>query len=70
MVMPNLYGSIVSSIGAGLVGGAGICPGASVGKDYLLFDQACRNSGKDIAGKNIANPTAILLSSINLLKSA
>ena len=38
MVMPNLYGSIVSSIGAGLVGGAGVIPGASIGNEYLLFD--------------------------------
>lgn len=38
MVMPNLYGSIVSSIGSGLVGGAGVTPGASVGNEYLLFD--------------------------------
>lgn len=38
MVMPNLYGSIVSSIGAGLVGGAGVTPAASVGNDFLLFD--------------------------------
>ena len=69
MVMPNLYGSIISSIGAGLVGGAGVVSGASVGNDYLLFDQACRNSGSDIAGKNLANPTALILSGINLLKS-
>lgn len=70
MVMPNLYGSIVSSIGAGLIGGAGVSSGACIGKDYLLFDQACRNSGNDISGKNIANPTALLLSSVKLLKSA
>ena len=38
MVMPNLYGSIVSSIGAGLIGGAGVSSGACIGKDYLLFD--------------------------------
>ena len=69
MVMPNLYGSIVSSIGAGLIGGAGISAGASIGDNYLLFDQACRNSGIDIAGKNLANPTALLLSSVNMLKS-
>jgi isocitrate dehydrogenase (NAD+) len=38
MVMPNLYGSIISSIGAGLVGGAGVSSGASVGNEFLLFD--------------------------------
>lgn len=48
MVMPNLYGSIISSIGAGLIGGAGVSSGACIGKDYLLFDQACRHSGNDI----------------------
>jgi isocitrate dehydrogenase (NAD+) len=69
MVMPNLYGSIVSSICAGLVGGAGIVPGASIGIEHMLFDQACRNSGFDIAGRNVANPTALLLSSVNMLKS-
>ena len=69
MVMPNLYGSIVSSIGAGLIGGAGVCAGASIGNDYLLFDQGLRNSGSDIAGKGIANPTALILSSVNMLKS-
>ena len=69
MVMPNLYGSIVSSIGAGLIGGAGVCAGASIGDEYLLFDQGLRNSGMDIAGKNIANPTALIVSSVNMLKS-
>lgn len=69
MVMPNLYGSIVSSIGAGLIGGAGVSAGASIGNEFLLFDQGLRNSGMDISGKNIANPTALILSSVNMLKS-
>jgi len=69
MVMPNLYGSIVSSIASGLVGGAGMVPGASIGKNHILFDQACRHSGYDICGKNIANPTALLLSSVNMLNA-
>ena len=69
MVMPNLYGSIVSSIGAGLIGGAGVSAGASIGNEFLLFDQGLRNSGSDIAGKNKANPTALILSSVNMLKS-
>ena len=69
MVMPNLYGSIVSSLTAGLVGGAGVAAGASIGAEHLLFDQACRNSGFDIVGKNLANPTALLLSSAHLLNS-
>ena len=39
MVMPNLYGNIVSNVGAGLVGGAGVCPGKNVGREYVLFEQ-------------------------------
>ena len=69
MVMPNLYGSIITSIGAGLVGGPPYIPGASVGSNYMLFDQACRNSGMEITGKNLANPTALILSAAEMLKS-
>ena len=69
MVMPNLYGSIITSIGSGLVGGPAYIPGASVGSDYMLFDQACRNSGIDITGKDLANPTALILSASEMLKS-
>lgn len=69
MVMPNLYGSIVTSIGAGLVGGPAYTPGVSVGADYMLFDQACRNSGMDITGFDLANPTALILSASEMLKS-
>ena len=38
MVMPNLYGNVISNVGAGLVGGAGVCPGKNVGNDYVLFE--------------------------------
>jgi isocitrate dehydrogenase (NAD+) len=69
MVMPNLYGSIVTSIAAGLTGGPGITAGSYLGKNHKMFGQACRNSGIDIAGQNAANPTAMLNSSINLLNS-
>ena len=69
MVMPNLYGSIVSSIALGLVGGPGLVPGASVGKNHILFDQACRHSGFDICGKDQANPTALLISATNMLNA-
>lgn len=69
MVTPNLYGSIVSSICAGLVGGAGMLAGASIGAHFSLFDQACRHSGVDISGKDLANPTALILSSLNMLWS-
>ena len=69
MLAPNLYGSIISSIGSGLVGGPGVTPGANIGDDFLLFDQGCRNSGFDIAGQNKANPTALILSSVNMLRT-
>jgi hypothetical protein len=48
MVMPNLYGSIISNIGAALVGGPGIVPGANIGRDYALFEPGCRHVAKDI----------------------
>jgi isocitrate dehydrogenase (NAD+) len=67
LVMPNLYGSIMTSIGAGLVGGAGLSPGAAFGSEFRLFEQATRKSGKKLAGKNEANPTALLFSGVNML---
>ncbi|CAH1784561.1 unnamed protein product [Owenia fusiformis] len=67
MVMPNLYGNIISNIGAGLVGGPGVVPGMNVGTDYAVFESGCRNTGKHIAGKNIANPTGMLLAGVDLL---
>ena len=68
MVMPNLYGNIVSNIGAGLVGGAGICPGKNIGREYVLFEQGARHVGLDLAFQNVANPTAMLLSAVQLLR--
>uniref|UniRef100_A0A3Q2ZV38 Isocitrate dehydrogenase [NAD] subunit, mitochondrial n=1 Tax=Kryptolebias marmoratus TaxID=37003 RepID=A0A3Q2ZV38_KRYMA len=67
MVMPNLYGNVVSNVCAGLVGGPGLVPGANYGRDYAVFETATRNTGKSIAGKNIANPTAVLLAFISIL---
>uniref|UniRef100_A0A672IST3 Isopropylmalate dehydrogenase-like domain-containing protein n=1 Tax=Salarias fasciatus TaxID=181472 RepID=A0A672IST3_SALFA len=67
MVMPNLYGNVVSNVCAGLVGGPGLVPGANYGRDYAVFETATRNTGKSIAGKNIANPTAVLLASCMML---
>lgn len=63
MVMPNLYGSIVSNIGAALVGGPGIVPGANIGREYALFEPGCRHVAKDIQGQDVANPAAMVLSS-------
>jgi isocitrate dehydrogenase (NAD+) len=68
MVMPNLYGNIVSNIGAGLVGGAGVCPGKNVGRDHIIFEPGARHSAIELSARNLANPTAMLLSSILLLR--
>jgi isocitrate dehydrogenase (NAD+) len=68
MVAPNLYGTILSHICAGITGGVGMTPGACVGNDYALFSQGMPHSGMTIAGKNIANPTSMLLSSIMMLR--
>jgi len=68
MVLPNLYGSIVSNISAGITGGVGMTPGAAIGHRHVLFTQGLRHSGMDIAGKNEANPSAILFGSIMMLR--
>ncbi|ORZ14427.1 mitochondrial NAD-dependent isocitrate dehydrogenase subunit 1 precursor [Lobosporangium transversale] len=68
MVMPNLYGNIVSNVGAGLVGGPGIVPGCNIGREYAMFEPGCRHVGKDIQGRNTANPSAMVLSSVMMLR--
>ncbi|CCJ29395.1 unnamed protein product [Pneumocystis jirovecii] len=68
LVMPNLYGNIMSNIGAALVGGPGVVPSANYGEEYALFEPGCRHVGLDIAGKGMANPTALILSSTMLLR--
>ena len=68
MVMPNLYGSILSNVGAALVGGPGIIPGCNMGRDVAVFEPGCRHVGLDIKGKDQANPTAMLLSGSMLLR--
>ena len=67
LVMPNLYGDIVSDLCAGLVGGLGVVPGANLGVDIGVFE-AVHGSAPDIAGKNRANPTALLLSALMMLR--
>jgi isocitrate dehydrogenase (NAD+) len=67
LVMPNLYGDIVSDLCAGLVGGLGVVGSANLGEDIGVFE-AVHGSAPDIAGKNIANPTALLLSAIMMLR--
>jgi len=68
MVMPNLYGGILSNIGAGLVGGPGIVPGCNMGRNVALFEPGCRHVGLDIKGKDQANPTALILSAAMMLR--
>lgn len=65
--LPNLYGDIVSDLCAGLVGGLGVAPGANIGECAAVFE-AVHGSAPDIAGKNFANPTALLLSSVMMLQ--
>jgi isocitrate dehydrogenase (NAD+) len=66
IVTTNLFGDILSDLAAGLVGGLGVAAGANIGSDVAVFE-AVHGSAPDIAGKNIANPTAILKSSIMML---
>ncbi|XP_030762320.1 isocitrate dehydrogenase [NAD] subunit gamma, mitochondrial-like isoform X2 [Sitophilus oryzae] len=67
MIMTNLYGSIVSNVLCGLIGGAGILSGRNYGDHYALFEPGTRNTGTAIAGKNIANPLAMLNASVDML---
>jgi isocitrate dehydrogenase (NAD+) len=67
MLLGNLYGDIMSDLCAGLVGGLGVVPGANVGDDVAVFE-AVHGSAPDIAGKRLANPTAVILSSVEMLR--
>lgn len=66
LVMPNLYGDILSDMASGLVGGLGLVPGANIGDDAAVFEPA-HGSAPDIAGKNMSNPVAAVLSGIMML---
>src|SRR6185295_8460829 len=66
LLLENLYGDIISDLCAAFVGGLGLVPGANLGTDCAIFE-AVHGSAPDIAGKNIANPTALLQSSILML---
>ena len=66
LLLPNLYGDIVSDLCAGLIGGLGVAQGANIGKDYAVFEPV-HGSAPDIAGQNKANPTALLMSAIEML---
>ena len=66
LLLPNLYGDIVSDLAAGLVGGLGTVPGANMGETHAVFE-AVHGSAPDIAGQGKANPTALMLSAAMLL---
>ena len=68
MLLPNLYGSIVGSVAAGLVGGAGIAPGANIGVNHSLFEQGARHTAQDLVEKSQGNPTGYLLASVMMLR--
>jgi isocitrate dehydrogenase (NAD+) len=67
LLLPNLYGDIVSDLAAGLVGGLGVAPGANMGPEYAMFE-AAHGSAPDLAGKDAANPMALILSAVMMLR--
>ncbi|MGE4262350.1 isocitrate dehydrogenase [Shewanella sp.] len=67
IVTTNLFGDILSDLCAGLVGGLGMAPGANIGKNAAIFE-AVHGSAPDIAGKNLANPTSVILASVQMLE--
>ena len=67
MVMPNLYGDIISDLCAGLAGGLGVAPGANIGENAAIFEPV-HGSAPKYAGQNKVNPTAIILSAVLMLK--
>jgi len=67
IVTTNLFGDIVSDLCAGLIGGLGMAPGANIGKDCAIFE-AVHGSAPDIAGKNLANPSSVVLASVQMLE--
>lgn len=68
MLMPNLYGNIISNIACGLVGGPGLVSGMNIGNEYAVFETGTRNTGTSLAGKDVANPTAFIRASVDMLR--
>eukprot|EP01116_Phalansterium_solitarium_P020649 TRINITY_DN6148_c0_g1_i1.p1 TRINITY_DN6148_c0_g1~~TRINITY_DN6148_c0_g1_i1.p1 ORF type:complete len:381 (-),score=101.86 TRINITY_DN6148_c0_g1_i1:205-1347(-) len=68
VLTPNLYGNFMTNVAAGLVGGPGIMPGANVGSDIFIAESGARHAAKSIAGQNKANPAAMILSGVMMLK--
>lgn len=67
IVLPNLYGDIISDLCAGLIGGLGVAPGMNIGKDNAVFEPT-HGSAPDIAGRGLANPIAMMLSAVLMLR--
>merc|ERR1712142_1279527 len=67
MVLANLYGTIVSNLVCGLIGGPGVISGSNIGPRYAIFEPATRNTGSYLVGKNRANPCAMLNAGAALL---
>jgi NAD-dependent isocitrate dehydrogenase len=67
LVTPNLFGDIISDLCAGLIGGLGVAPGGNIGRDRAVFE-AVHGSAPDIAGKGLANPMALILSAVHMLR--
>ncbi|KHN84247.1 Isocitrate dehydrogenase [NAD] subunit gamma 1, mitochondrial [Toxocara canis] len=68
MLMPNLYGNVISSIACGLVGGAGLVSGVNIGDKYAVFETGMRNTGRALAGKDVANPTSFIRAGLDMLR--
>jgi isocitrate dehydrogenase (NAD+) len=68
MLLPNLYGSIMGSVVAGLVGGPGIATGINVGENHMMFEQGARHPAKDLVAGKTGNPIAFILSAANMLR--
>src|SRR5258705_8566684 len=66
LLLETLYGDVLSDLGAGLVGGLGVVPGANIGDQCAVFE-AVHGSAPDIAGRNLANPLALLMSAVMML---
>ena len=67
LLLENLYGDIISDLGAGLVGGLGVAPGANIGEEMAIFE-AVHGSAPSIAGRGIANPTALIQTAVMMIK--
>lgn len=68
LILPNLYGNIVTNIATGLVGGPGMFPGANIGAHGAIFEQGARHAAMQLAGRGVANPTATILGGVMMLR--